>query len=391
MASANRLGHNSQMASRKNRSGKTNRRSPRRGPGFFDRLLFRYDALVAWIVGHRWHSIVIAVVVLFFGSILGGYWIAERLDLRGSDRVARDTIEDMKRSAASSSQTPAPEPKYARIEDVPGFPKYSEAEPGKPLPTLEEKPRVKQVAAALSAEQTWRRNAVPFRDLNSRPLIAIVIDDVGLDRARSKRAWELPGPMTMSFLPYAKDLPEQARAARARGHELMLHMPMEPNGRNDPGPGALMVSMSDAELRQRLLIALESFGGYVGINNHMGSRFTASRPGMDLVMRQLKPRGLMFLDSRTTPQSVGEQAAQEFGVPSIVRHVFLDDEETLESVRRKLAETEAVARRQGFVVAIGHPHDATLQALAEWLPTVQGKGLALAPSTAILRKRNGWD
>ena len=78
-------------------------------------------------------------------------------------------------------------------------------------------------------------------------------------------------------------------------------------------------------------------------------------------------------------------------LPSIVRHVFLDDEETLEAVRRKLAETEAVARRQGFVVAIGHPHDSTLQALAEWLPTVQGKGLALAPSTAILRKRNGWD
>jgi polysaccharide deacetylase 2 family uncharacterized protein YibQ len=386
VSSAKRLGHNPQMASRKNRSGKTNRRSPKRGAGFVDRLLFRYDALVAWISGHRWHSIVIA---LFVGSLFGGYWIAERLDLRSGDRVARDTLEDMKRSAAS--QPSVPETKYARIEDLPGFPKYSEAEPGKPLPTLEEKPRAKQVAAALSAEQTWRRNALPFRDLNSRPLVAIVIDDVGLDRARSKRAWELPGPMTMSFLPYAKDLPEQARAARARGHELMLHMPMEPNGRNDPGPGALMVSMSDVELRQRLLIALESFGGYVGINNHMGSRFTASRPGMDVVMRQLKPRGLMFLDSRTTPQSVGDQTAQEFGVPSIVRHVFLDDEETLESVRRKLAETEAVARRQGFVVAIGHPHDATLQALAEWLPTVQGKGLALAPSTAILRKRNGWD
>jgi polysaccharide deacetylase 2 family uncharacterized protein YibQ len=110
-----------------------------------------------------------------------------------------------------------------------------------------------------------------------------------------------------------------------------------------------------------------------------------------VVMRQLKPRGLMFLDSRTSPQSVGDQTAQEIGVPSIVRHVFLDDEDSVEAVRRKLAETETVARRQGFVVAIGHPHESTLQALAEWLPTVQGKGLALAPSTAILRKRNGWD
>ena len=83
--------------------------------------------------------------------------------------------------------------------------------------------------------------------------------------------------------------------------------------------------------------------------------------------------------------------AQELGLPSIVRHVFLDDDESLDAVRRKLAEAEAMARRQGFVVVIGHPHEATLQALGEWLPGVQGKGLALAPATAVLRKRNGWD
>ena len=378
------------MASRKNRSGKANRRSPKPPPGFAARLRARFKGLSSWIAAHRWHSLVVTVIAMFVGSLFAGYWLAQRLDSRGSDQVARDTLEEMKRSASTTPSVP--EAKYARIEDLPGFPKYSEAEPGKPRPTLEERAKPQQVAAtAASAEQTWRRNAVPFRDITSKPLVAIVIDDVGLDRARSKRAWELPGPMTMSFLPYAKDLPEQARAARAKGHELMLHMPMEPSGRNDPGPGALLLSLSDAELRQRMTNALESFGGYVGINNHMGSRFTANRPDMELVMRQLKPRGLMFLDSRTTAQSVGDQTARELGVPSIVRHVFLDDDESVEAVRRKLAETEAVARRQGFVVAIGHPHDATLQALAEWLPTVPGKGLVLAPSTAILRKRNGWD
>ncbi|MFX9638671.1 hypothetical protein ABTO85_19400, partial [Acinetobacter baumannii] len=92
---------------------------------------------------------------------------------------------------------------YARIEDIPGLPQYTELEPGQKVATIEEKPRPKpepQVAAAASSEQqqTWRRNAVPFRDLASKPLIAIVIDDVGLDRPHSKRAWELPGPLTMS-------------------------------------------------------------------------------------------------------------------------------------------------------------------------------------------------
>jgi polysaccharide deacetylase 2 family uncharacterized protein YibQ len=232
---------------------------------------------------------------------------------------------------------------------------------------------------------------VPFRDLASKPLIAIVIDDVGLDRPRSKRAWELPGPLTMSFLPYARDLREQAKAARARGQELMLHLPMEPNGRADPGPNALLVSLSDAELRQRVTAALDSFDGYVGVNNHMGSRFTANKAGMDTVLRQFKARSLLFLDSRTSAQSVGDQLAHELGVPSVARNVFLDDDESLDAVRRKLAETEAVARRQGFAVAIGHPHEATLQALAEWLPGVAAKGFALAPLSAVLRKRNGWD
>ena len=379
------------MASKKNRSGKSNRRSPKPPPTRLGRLRARFGAIGAWIDAHRWHAIVVGLLLLFFGSLVGGYFGAGWLEQVDRDRLARETIEDMKRGTPTE-----PDAKYARIEDIPGLPKYTEVEPGKPRPTLEEKPRLAdkpaQLAAAVaSSDQAWRRNAVPFRDLNTRPLVAIVIDDVGLDRPRSKRAWELPGPLTMSFLPYAKDLRDQARAARGRGHELMLHLPMEPTGRNDPGPGALLVSMTDAEIRQRTTTALDSFEGFAGVNNHMGSRFTAFRPGMETVLRQLKPRGLMFLDSRTTKDSIGDQTAQELGVPGIVRHVFLDDDESLDAVRRKLADAEAVARRQGFVVAIGHPHEATLQALAEWLPTVQGKGLALAPATAVLRKRNGWD
>jgi uncharacterized protein len=377
------------MASRKNRSRKANRKSPKAAPTLRERLQQRFNAVVTWIDAHRWHAIAGGLVLLFVASLFGGYWIAERLELGDRDRLARDTLEEMKRSATTESA-----PRYARIEDLPGLPKYTDAEPGQPRVTLEEKPRAtkpQQLAAAVSSAETWRKNAVPFADLNSRPLVAIVIDDVGIDRPRSKRAWELAGPLTMSFLPYAKDLREQARTARARGHELMLHLPMEPNGRNDPGPNALLVSLPDSELRQRTVAALDSFDGYAGVNNHMGSRFTAFRPGMETALRQFKGRGLMFLDSRTTAQSVGDQVAQEIGLPGIVRHVFLDDDESLEAVRRKLAETEAVARRQGFVVAIGHPHETTLQALGEWLPGLSAKGLTLAPATAVLRKRNGWD
>jgi polysaccharide deacetylase 2 family uncharacterized protein YibQ len=350
-----------------------------------------WRAFVEWIYTHRWHSAAIGFLVLFVGSLAGGYWISGWLDLSDRDKIARSSAEDTKREAQAPPPSP-PRQTYARIEDIPGLPRYTENEPGQQVATVEEKPRTRPVAsAAVSSEQSWRRNALPFRDLNSKPLIAIVIDDVGLDRPHSRRAWELPGPLTMSFLPYAKNLREQAKAARAHGQELMLHLPMEPSGRAHPGPNALLVSLSDAELKQRVTMALDSFEGYVGVNNHMGSRFTTSRPGMETVLRQLKARGLLFLDSRTSAQSVGDQLAQELGVPSVARNVFLDDDESLDAVRRRLAETEAVARRQGFAVAIGHPHEATIQALAEWLPTVAAKGFVLAPLSAVLRKRNGWD
>lgn len=381
------------MASRKNRSRKANRRSPKAAATWRRRLVGRYLDLLAWIEAHRWPAVVIGGVVLLGGSFAGSYWLANRLDSLDRAHIVKDALNEMRREGRPQQQ---PAGKYARIEDIPGLPRYTEAEPGQARTTIEEParklPQPTQVAAVAASERpAWRRNAVPFGDLYARPLIAIVIDDVGLDRPHSKRAWELPGPITLSFLPYARDLHEQSKAARAHGNELMLHMPMEPMGHADPGPNALLTSLSESEIRQRVTTDLDSFSGYVGVNNHMGSRFTASKPGMEIVLRLLKARGLLFLDSRTTAQTVGETLSHELGVPTISRNVFLDDDESLAAVKHKLAETEEVARRQGFAVAIGHPHENTLQALAAWLPGLAAKGFALAPLTAALRKRNGWD
>ena len=172
----------------------------------------------------------------------------------------------------------------------------------------------------------------------------------------------------------------------------MLHVPMEPLAAHvDPGPNALRVSLDDAEIRKRLDWGLGRIDGIVGINNHMGNRFTKPAPGMTVVMSVLRERGLFFLDSRTTPRSVGVALAQEAGVPHAARDIFLDDTMTDPAVASELAKTEAVARRTGIAVAIGHPHEATLQALSEWLPGVAAEGMALAPITAVLRKRHGWD
>jgi polysaccharide deacetylase 2 family uncharacterized protein YibQ len=231
----------------------------------------------------------------------------------------------------------------------------------------------------------WRRFAVASGPEDGRPMIAIVIDDMGLDRRHSAAVLELPAPLTLSYMTYAEDLGEQTEQARRHGDEIMLHVPMEPLAPHiDPGPNALRVSQDDAEIRRRLDWGLGRIDGITGINNHMGSRFTQSTEGMGVVMAALRERGLFFLDSRTTPHSVGLAQAEAAGVPHAGRDIFLDDDMAAPAVAGELAKTEAVARRNGVAIAIGHPHEATIAELRRWLPLVAGRGFRLVPMSAVI-------
>lgn len=236
----------------------------------------------------------------------------------------------------------------------------------------------------------WQRYAVAVTPSADRPMISIVIDDLGMNRKGTARAIAFKGPLTMAFLPYAGDLKRQIAAARSAGHELLVHVSMQPISQNEnPGPNVLTASLGNDELLRRLRWALDRFDGYVGINNHMGSRFTSFEAGMEVVMKEIKARGLLFLDSRTSIGSRGVALARRFGVPHARRHIFLDDTLDAETVRRRLAEVEAAAAQAGYVVAIGHPHKITLDALAKWLPEVTKRGFQLVPISAIVRKIKG--
>jgi hypothetical protein len=249
--------------------------------------------------------------------------------------------------------------------------------------------RAEAAASAARAQPAWQRNAAAYTAPQPEtPRIAIVIDDLGLNRPNARETLKLPGPLTLAFMTYAPGPGELARAARRAGHELLVHVPMQPSDHaTDPGPKVLSSDLDRSELLARLDWGLSRFDGYVGINNHMGSAFTRDAEGMRTVLAELKRRGLMFLDSRTIGGSVAGSLAQEMGVAHATRDVFLDNRRDVAAIRAQLEEAERIARKTGSAVAIGHPYDETIQALSAWLPTLAEKKIALVPISALAEGR----
>jgi hypothetical protein len=291
--------------------------------------------------------------------------------------------------------TPVPMPRPGGMADD-GFDPTAEDSvplPSSPPPELAALPlpaAPPPAPSAASGKPAWVRFAVPPPPLAGRPLIAVVIDDLGVDRRRSEKVVALPPPLTLAWMTYAENLRGITQNARQRGHELMVHVPMQPQSESyDPGPDVLEVGLPIEELRRRLRWGLSRFDGFVGINNHMGSRFTADRAGMNVVMEEIRARGLLFLDSVTTQKSVAPDLARQYGIPFAARHIFLDNEMSVAAVRGQLAQTEAYARKHGVAIAIGHPHDGTIEALAAWLPGLEARGFTLVPLTTIVKQGMG--
>ncbi len=292
--------------------------------------------------------------------------------------LARLYEEPLETAAGPVPQTVGPMPR--RAEPLGAGALQQAAMPAPPMPEI-----------TTARRPAWQRFAVPAANFGTRPMIAVVLDDLGLNRPGTRRAIDLPAPLTLAFMTYAEGLGRMAARARAAGHELMLHVPMEPRDASyDPGPNVLGSDLTDAELARRLDWGLERVHGFVGVNNHMGSRFPASPRGMAAVMAALKARGLLFLDSLTSSASVGAAMARHAGVAYATRDVFLDNEwGDRAAIARQLERLEAVALRRGSAIGIGHPHPATLDVLARWLPQARARGFAIVPISAIVRQRLG--
>lgn len=231
-----------------------------------------------------------------------------------------------------------------------------------------------------------RARVVPASSPAPIARVAMVIDDLGPDLRPVERLLALGLPISYALLPHQPRTAAVAARLAAAGAEILCHLPMEAEGDADPGIGALIAGMPAAELERLAIAAIDGVPGAVGVNNHMGSRLTADRLAMSTVLEVVARRRLFFLDSRTTPDSVGAELAREMGVPQASRDVFLDPDPDPEAVREQFERWLEVASERGAAIAIGHPHAVTLELLERELPALRERGFELVPVSYLLER-----
>lgn len=237
----------------------------------------------------------------------------------------------------------------------------------------------------------WERYRQPFNTADPRPRIAVVLTGLGLSDSATQAAIDkLPAAITLSFSPYARGLERWIALARARGHEVMLDLPMEPTTfpNEDPGPQALLTGLSAEDNLDRLDWVLSRGSAYVGVAGAMGSRFTASRQQMETVLKELKSRGLIFLDNRTTEKSVAAIVASEIGLQNAFNNRSIDERQASRlAIDARLAQIERIALSEGFAVAMAQPYPVTLDRLVEWSTELTARGYAIAPISALINRQ----
>jgi uncharacterized protein len=218
-----------------------------------------------------------------------------------------------------------------------------------------------------------------------RPRLAIVIDDLGNDRAQADSLFRLAYPLTISVLPHEANSGEIAEEAHRRGYQVMLHLPMASSAGATGEAVELHPGMVSADVEKTFSAMLDTVPYAAGVNNHEGSLGTADQKLMDELMPLLHERNLFFIDSRTTAATVAETAARAASVATGRRNVFLDDEQTVPAIRKQFDLAIRDAREKGFALAIGHPHPETLEVLNEMLPEAERQGVRLVFASDLAR------
>ena len=225
---------------------------------------------------------------------------------------------------------------------------------------------------------------------SGRPKIVLVLGGMGLNASLTKKAIaELPGDVTLGFAPYGENLQAQVNAARARGHEILLQVPMEPMGYpgSNPGPKTLLSDAPAEENLGALRWHMSRFAGYSGITNYMGAKLLSAEEALAPVMREVKKRGLVYLEDATANPTLSPKVAGAARLPIQRADILIDAEPTAPAIREALERLEQEAARTGLAIGTGAGLAVTIETVAEWAKTLQERGMLLVPVSAAYKGR----
>ncbi|MFN9848046.1 MAG: divergent polysaccharide deacetylase family protein [Alphaproteobacteria bacterium] len=248
---------------------------------------------------------------------------------------------------------------------------FSSPSPGGFLPII--------AADGRTPAQVYAR---PFT-ANGRPKVALVIGGLGLNPRTTQQAIDtLPPQVTLSFVVYAEGLQGWIDMARARGHEVLLETPMEPENYpdNDPGPYTLLADGQPVETVKKLEWILSRASGYFGLTNYLGARFLGSPAAYDAFANSVRGRGLAFVDDGTAAGKAG-------GIPRASAERVIDSKRSGADIDQQLAALEAGALQRGQALGSGFAYPVTLEKVAAWAASVEQRGYQLAPASALTVKR----
>ena len=217
------------------------------------------------------------------------------------------------------------------------------------------------------------------------PRIALIIDDIGYSRSLAWQFVELQEILTFSILPQVSYSRELAFELNNQGYEVMLHQPMEPyNNCCDPGPGALFVGDNAQHIEKTLQTNIRDIPFAKGVNNHMGSKFTASPDEIGAALKVIRTQGMFFVDSYTSSRSLAHATARRYHMATAHRNVFLDNVREEPAILSQLASLQKYAMIHGRAIGIGHPFPETARAIGRFAKRLKRSNVSLVPVSKIL-------
>ncbi len=239
----------------------------------------------------------------------------------------------------------------------------------------------------LQREDPVKRESSPLLkpEIRPRDRIAVLIDDLGTNFKEFERLRRIDSHLSFAILPFQPYSVKIAKKAHFYHQDVLLHLPMEPENHHRPGKGAIDHLMTKEEIVRQVRLDLGALPYVQGVNNHMGSRITADREEMVLVLKEVRAKELFFVDSRTTAESIAYIVAHDIGIKSAERQVFLDDSDRPEDIRKELLRLVHLAHQRGSAIAIGHPRSNTMKALEEFIPHLPEEEIELVPISTLVK------